>query len=54
MLKHFAHFIEHQTSPGLIIVSQDLDVGQAIEDLLLIWAATEGAEWENVAFFVPL
>ena len=25
-----------------------------IEDLLLIWAATEGAEWENVAFFVPL
>jgi len=29
MLKHFAHFIKHQTSPGLIIVSQDLDVGQA-------------------------
>jgi len=54
MLKHFAHFIKHQSSPGLIIVSQDLDVGQAIEDLLLIWAATEGAEWENVAFFVPL
>jgi hypothetical protein len=54
MLKHFARFIEDQTSPGLIIVSQDMDVGQAIEELLLVWAATEAEEWENAALFVPL
>jgi len=38
----------------LIIISQDVDVGQAIEELLLIWAATEAEEWENAALFVPL
>jgi len=51
---HFARFIENLTSPGLIIVSQGLDVGEAIEELLLIWAATEAEEWCNAMAFVPL
>jgi hypothetical protein len=54
MLKHFRRFIQSQTSPGLILVSQDMEIGQAIEELLLIWAATEAQEWENAALFVPL
>jgi hypothetical protein len=54
MIKHFWRFIQNQTGPGLIIVSQDMDVGQAIEELLLIWAATEAEEWRNAALFVPL
>jgi hypothetical protein len=54
MLKHFARFIQQQNSPGLIIVSQDVDIGQAIEELLLIWIATDAFEWENAAVFVPL
>jgi hypothetical protein len=54
MLKHFGRFIQNQTSPGLILVSQGMDVGQAIEELLLVWAATEAQEWENAALFVPL
>ncbi|MGD0617519.1 MAG: DUF5615 family PIN-like protein [Bryobacteraceae bacterium] len=54
MLKHFARFIRRQNSPGLIIVSQDLDIGRAIEELLLIWMATDAVEWENVAVFLPL
>jgi len=54
MLKHFASFLQNQASPGLIIVAQDMDVGPAIEELLLIWAATEAEEWENAALFVPL
>ena len=54
MLRHFAQFIQHQTSPGLIVVSQELDIGAAIEQLLLIWAATEAGECENAALFVPL
>ena len=40
---HFARFRETQSSPGLIIVPQDLDVGAAIEDLLLVWVITEAA-----------
>jgi hypothetical protein len=41
---HFVHFVATQSSPGVIIVSQDLDIGAAIEDLLLIWAATDAEE----------
>lgn len=54
MLRHFANFIQQKSSPGLIIVSQELDIGQAIEELLLIWTATEASEWQNAAVFVPL
>ena len=54
MVGHFARFIERQTSPGLIIVSQELDIGQAIEELLLVWAASEAEEWENAVIFLPL
>jgi hypothetical protein len=54
MLKHFASFTQDKDSPGPIIVSQDLDIGQAIEEILIIWAATEAEELANVALFVPL
>jgi Domain of unknown function (DUF5615) len=54
MPAHFVHFAELQASPGLIIVSQDLDIGAAIEDLLLIWAATDAGEWVGQLGFVPV
>ena len=54
MPTHFARFQESRWSPGLIIVSQDLDIGAAIEDLLLIWAATEAEEWVGRLGFVPI
>jgi hypothetical protein len=51
---HFTRFLAHSTSPGLLIVPQDLDIGAAIEDLLLIWAATDGVEWQNRIGFLPV
>jgi hypothetical protein len=54
MLGHFARFVETQTSPGLIIVSQELGIGQAIEELLLVWATTGAEECQNAVIFVPL
>ena len=51
---HFARFRETRSSPGLIIVSQDLDIGAAIEDLLLIWLATDAEEWVEQLGFVPV
>ncbi len=33
---HFQEFASHQTSPGVILLGQDLPVGVAIEELLLI------------------
>ncbi len=54
MPAHFTQFREKQGSPGLIIVSQHLDIGAAIEDLLLIWALTEAEEWVGQLGFVPI
>jgi len=54
MLGHFTRFVETRTSPGLVIVTQQLDIGIAIEDLLLIWAASRSEEWQNKAGYVPL
>jgi len=41
MPAHFARFLE-------------LDIGAAIEDLLLIWATTDAEEWIEHLGFVPL
>jgi hypothetical protein len=54
MPAHFARFLDRRTSPGLILVPQGLDIGVAIENLLLIWAATEPAEWVDNIAFLPL
>ena len=51
---HFVRFRETRPSPGLIIVSQDIEIGAAIEDLLSIWLATDAEEWVDQIGFVPV
>jgi predicted nuclease of predicted toxin-antitoxin system len=54
MPAHFTRFTETQSSPGLILVSQEIDIGTAIEDLVLIWAASTLEGWRDKIGFVPL
>ena len=54
MPAHFYQFCEERTSPGIIIVPQNLDIGAAIDDLLLIWTATDAEEWVGHIGFVPV
>ncbi len=54
MLGHFAHFIQHQSSPGLVMISQDLEIGRAIEDPLSIWVAMDSEECRDHCIFLPL
>jgi len=54
MPAHFAQFLTMRRSPGLIIVDQDLDIGRSIEELLLIWAATDIVEWLDKIGYVPI
>ena len=54
MPTHFTRFTATQSSPGLILVSQEINIGPAIKDLLLIWAASTLAEWRDKIGFVPL
>jgi len=34
-------------SAGVFLIPQSLDVGTAIDELMLIWLASEASEWEN-------
>ena|SRR5579884_2176014 len=54
MPAYFTRSRETRSSPGLIIVAQNLDIGLAIEDLVLIWAVTDAEEWAERIGFVPL
>ena len=54
MPTHFAQFLSTRSSPGLIIVDQELDIGRSIEELLLIWAATDIEEWQDQIGYVPI
>ena len=54
MPSHFARFIERRSSPGLIILSQDLDIRAAIDDLMLLWLGTRAEEWRTQIGFLPL
>jgi hypothetical protein len=51
---YLSRFLKIHSSPGVIMVPQDIDIGAAIEDLLLIWAATEAEEWRNLLGFLPV
>jgi hypothetical protein len=52
--RHFAAFILHHSSPGVFIIAQTVSVRVAIEELLLVWAASESAEWRNLIVELPL
>ena len=54
MPRHFADFILHHSSPGVFIIAQTVSVRAAIEDLLLVWAASESEEWRNLIVELPL
>ena len=54
MPQHFAAFIQDQMSAGVLLVPQPLPVAAVVEDLLLIWAATEAEDWHNCITSLPL
>ena len=42
-----------QSFPGLFMVQQSSPIASVIENLVLIWAASELEEWQNQIVFVP-
>jgi hypothetical protein len=55
MIGEFYRFVEQgHSSPGLIIVAQELDEGDAIEDLLLICDAASAEELRDQIMWVPI
>ena len=54
MPQAFTMFVSSNVSPGLLIVSQKTDLLFAIEELLLVWSASDSADWTNQQFPIPL
>jgi hypothetical protein len=53
--QHFSDFLQARgSSPGVILVPQYLSIGEAIEELLLIWGASDAEEWRNRILRIPL
>ncbi|MGO9256867.1 MAG: DUF5615 family PIN-like protein [Bryobacteraceae bacterium] len=54
MPRHFGDFLQSRgSSPGVLLVPQYLPIGEAIEELLLIWGASEPEEWRNRIVRIP-
>jgi Domain of unknown function (DUF5615) len=54
MPRHFADFITESSSAGVLLVPQHLPIAAAVEQILLVWAASEASEWTNRLVVLPL
>lgn len=50
---HFGNFITVQDSPGVFLISQDLPIKIAVEELVMVWGASEAEEWINTITWLP-
>ena len=54
MPHHFGHFLQAGgASPGVFLVKQASPIGAVIEELVLIWSATDLAEWKDRILRIP-
>jgi hypothetical protein len=53
MPDHFREFIRHNDSPGIVLVPQQLNIGRAIESILLISEACGAHDLANRVCLVP-
>ncbi len=51
---HFAQFLLTDQSSGVLIVSKRLEIEIVINELILIWSASEAEEWINRLAKIPL
>lgn len=55
MPRHFGTFLqEGGSSPGVFLVKQSSPVGDVIDELVLVWAASDAAEWKDRILEIPL
>ncbi len=54
MPAHFTRFSSHARTPGVILLREAIPISTAIEELALIWNASEAEEWVNRIVWIPL
>lgn len=50
----FARLADGQAVSGLLMVRQVNPVAEAVDDLMLIWWASDAEEWNGQVWFLPL
>jgi hypothetical protein len=54
MPDHFRNRLEQgKSSPGIFLVSQSAALGPVVDALLMVWAASDSAEWQNQVRHLP-
>jgi hypothetical protein len=54
MPRHFGEFLmSGRSSPGVFLVSQYAPIADVIDDLVLIWAASDADEWKDRILNIP-
>ena len=54
MPHHFGQFLQEKgSSPGVLLVKQHSPIRPVIEELVLIWSATDADEWKNRILRIP-
>ena len=55
MPHHFRRFSDAgNRSPGVFLIPQSLDIGLAVEEILLVWLASEASDWIGRLEWLPL
>jgi hypothetical protein len=54
MPAHFAEFQAAVRSPGVILLRAATPISTAIEEIMLIWSASEAEEWTGRLVWIPL
>jgi hypothetical protein len=50
----YTRLAEGKHLAGLFMVPQTFPIGPIIDNLLLIWSASDGEEWANQVIFLPI
>ncbi len=54
MPSHFGDFLQaHGHCPGVFLVKQNTPLADVIEDLIMVWAASDADEWRNRTIEIP-
>jgi hypothetical protein len=48
------HLAQGRKVPGILVLNPKMGVGETIEELLLIWGASEGEEYADRIAFLPV
>ncbi|MEH2448751.1 MAG: DUF5615 family PIN-like protein [Nostoc sp.] len=53
MPAEFGQFIMSQTSCGVLVLSQNLSISEALEAVILVWEVSTAEEWVNQIMSIP-